>query len=177
MPGLGSSGGICLGQLRASLLELCTTGFSCTYLARLGYRDVTVYERDEYVGGLSMSEIPAYRLPSDSVAWEVEQMKNLGVKIEYGKALGRDFTVESLKADGAKAVLVATGLPAPQAHPAFEGLGSSQGFWTSKDFLPQVAKASKPGMGCAMSVCWKSRGKRIIQRARLSTGCRKGELS
>ena len=25
-------------------------------------------------------------------------MKNLGVNIEYGKALGRDFTVDSLKA-------------------------------------------------------------------------------
>ena len=43
-------------------------------------------------------------------------------------------------------VLVATGLPEPQLHSAFEGLSPAQGFWTSKDFLPKVAAASKPGM-------------------------------
>ena len=43
-------------------------------------------------------------------------------------------------------VLVAIGLPEPQRHKAFDGLSPKHGFWTSKDFLPQVAKASKPGM-------------------------------
>ena len=133
-----------------------------TYLARLGYRNVTVYERDEYVGGLSMSEIPAYRLPSDAVAWEVEQMAHLGVQVVRGKALGRDFTVDSLKADGAKAVLVATGLPAPQTHAAFDGLTSSQGFWTSKDFLPQVARASKIGMCSKACSLPKMQGQTVV---------------
>jgi len=119
---------------------------AATFLARLGYSNVTVYERDEYVGGLSSQEIPGFRLPFDAVAWEVQQMVDLGVKIEYGKALGKDFTVDSLKADGAKAVLVAVGLPEPQRHSAFDGLTPKQGFWTSKDFLPKVAAASKPGM-------------------------------
>ena len=119
---------------------------AATFLARLGYSNVTVYERDEYVGGLSSQEIPGFRLPFDAVSWEVQQMVDLGVKIEYGKALGKDFTVDSLKADGAKAVLVAIGLPEPQRHTAFDGLSPKQGFWTSKDFLPKVAAASKPGM-------------------------------
>jgi NADPH-dependent glutamate synthase beta subunit-like oxidoreductase len=57
----------------------------------------------------------------DAVAWEVQQMKDLGVKVVHGKALGRDFTVESLKEDGAKAVLVATGLPDPQRLLLFNG--------------------------------------------------------
>ena len=77
---------------------------AATFLARLGYDNVTIYERDEYSGGLSSSEIPGFRLPQDAVRWEVEQMLDLGVKIEYGKELGKDFTVESLRADGAKAV-------------------------------------------------------------------------
>ena len=39
------------------------------------------------------------------------------------------------------------GLPQPQLNPIFKGLTPKQGFWTSKEFLPKVAKASKPGMG------------------------------
>jgi len=40
-------------------------------------------------------------------------------------------------------------MPNANNSPIFDGLDESKGFYTSKDFLPQVAKASKPGMcGC-----------------------------
>jgi len=38
------------------------------------------------------------------------------------------------------------GLPDPKRHPMFEGLTSKEGFYTSKDFLPLVAAASKAGL-------------------------------
>jgi dihydropyrimidine dehydrogenase (NADP+) len=123
---------------------------AATFLARMGYNNITVYEKEEFVGGLSSSEIPGYRLPYSGVHWEVELMKDLGVKVEHGKALGRDFTVESLKADGAKAVLVGCGLPQPMREDVFDGLDTKTGFWTSKDFLPLVSSASKGGM-CSSS--------------------------
>lgn len=37
------------------------------------------------------------------------------------------------------------GLPEPKKEPVFQSLGMAQGFYTSKDFLPLVAVASKPG--------------------------------
>ncbi|GFR26592.1 dihydropyrimidine dehydrogenase, partial [Trichonephila clavata] len=56
---------------------LRTSGISCaTFLGRLGYTDITVFEKEEYVGGLSSSEIPQYRLPQDVVRFEVELMKD-----------------------------------------------------------------------------------------------------
>ena len=40
-------------------------------------------------------------------------------------------------------------MPNPNYNPIFNGLGNSNGFYTSKDFLPVVSKASKSGMcGC-----------------------------
>ncbi|KRT82921.1 pyridine nucleotide-disulfide oxidoreductase, partial [Oryctes borbonicus] len=37
---------------------------SCaTFLGRLGYNEITIYEKNQYLGGLSSSEIPQYRLP------------------------------------------------------------------------------------------------------------------
>jgi len=40
---------------------------------------------------------------------------------------------------------VSLGLPNAKRHPIFEGLSAENGFYTSKDFLPMVAAASKPG--------------------------------
>jgi dihydropyrimidine dehydrogenase (NADP+) len=35
---------------------------SCaTFLARLGYRDLTIFEKENYLGGFSSSEIPQYK--------------------------------------------------------------------------------------------------------------------
>jgi NADPH-dependent glutamate synthase beta subunit-like oxidoreductase len=54
---------------------------SCaTFLARLGYSDITVFEKEEFAGGLNTSELPAYRLPIDIVNFEMDLVKDLGVK-------------------------------------------------------------------------------------------------
>jgi len=137
-------------KAKIALVGCGPASISCaTFLARLGYQNVTIFEKNEFSGGLSSTEIPQYRLPFDVVNFEVSLMKDLGVKVEYGKKLGEHFTVESLKKDGYEAIFVGIGLPEPKVEPMFEGLTPSQGFYTSKDFLPLVTKASKPGMcGC-----------------------------
>eukprot|EP00471_Norrisiella_sphaerica_P012853 CAMPEP_0184502946 /NCGR_PEP_ID=MMETSP0113_2-20130426/51579_1 /TAXON_ID=91329 /ORGANISM="Norrisiella sphaerica, Strain BC52" /LENGTH=979 /DNA_ID=CAMNT_0026892321 /DNA_START=73 /DNA_END=3009 /DNA_ORIENTATION=- len=134
-------------KAKIALVGCGPASISCgTYLARLGYTDVTVFERDAHVGGLSTSEIPAFRLPYEMVSYEAELMKDLGVRVETGKELGKDFTVESLKKDGYKAVFVGVGLPNAKVSKEFQGLSMKQGFYTSKDFLPLVAMATKPDM-------------------------------
>lgn len=81
-------------------------------------------------------------------------MTDLGVKIVQEKALDATkadgLTLKSLKDEGYGAVFVGIGLPDPNIDPIFAGLDESNGFYTSKSYLPQVAKASKSGMcGCA----------------------------
>eukprot|EP00761_Pharyngomonas_kirbyi_P003127 gb/GECH01003131.1/.p1 GENE.gb/GECH01003131.1/~~gb/GECH01003131.1/.p1 ORF type:complete len:1040 (+),score=276.95 gb/GECH01003131.1/:1-3120(+) len=123
---------------------------AATFLARLGYTDVTIFEKESFAGGLSSLEIPQYRLPYDVVNFEVKLMQDLGVKVEYGKELGRDFSVQSLKDDGYQVVFLGIGMPNPKLHPIFQGLTAEQGFFSSKDFLPAVSKSSKPGVcGCS----------------------------
>lgn len=134
-------------KAKIALIGAGPASVSCaTYLARLGYQDVTVFEKESHVGGISAHEIPAFRLPYEVVRYEVELMKDLGVKVVCNKELGKDYTVQSLKDDGYKAVFVGVGLPNAKIAPAFEGLSVKQGFYTSKDFLPLSANASKPEM-------------------------------
>ena len=58
----------------------------------------------------SSSEIPQYRLPYSVVDFEVELMKDLGVKIETGRSIStKDLTLAKLKDDGFKAVFIGIG--------------------------------------------------------------------
>jgi glutamate synthase (NADPH/NADH) small chain len=53
--------------------------------------------------------IPDYRLPADMLDRDVEVITSLGVKIEYGTRIGRDLSLEQLRA-GFDAVVLAIGL-------------------------------------------------------------------
>ncbi|XP_012284888.1 dihydropyrimidine dehydrogenase [NADP(+)] [Orussus abietinus] len=133
---------------KIALIGCGPASLSCaTFLARLGYDDVTIFEKEKYIGGLSSTEIPQYRLPYDVVNFEIDLVKDLGVKIELGRALSEnDLTIISLKNNGYKAIFLGIGLPEPKTISVFKGLTEKMGFFTSKSFLPAVSKGSKPGM-------------------------------
>jgi len=86
-------------------------GLSAAYfLARLGYKPV-VFEAEPKAGGMLVQAIPAYRLPRPELEREVRMIEAMGARFEYGKALGKDFTLQSLKDEGYEAVFVAVGAP------------------------------------------------------------------
>uniref|UniRef100_A0AAY4C339 Dihydropyrimidine dehydrogenase [NADP(+)] n=1 Tax=Denticeps clupeoides TaxID=299321 RepID=A0AAY4C339_9TELE len=149
---------------KIALIGCGPASVSCaSFLARLGYDDITIFEKQKYIGGLSSAEIPQFRLPYEVVQFEVDLMKDLGVKTVCEKGLGQDgMTLLSLKEEGYKAVFVGIGLPQANKHKMFEGFSMDQGFYTSKDFLPLVAKASKIGMCSRCSPLPELRGTIIV---------------
>lgn len=129
---------------------------SCaTFLGRLGYSNIHIFEKNSFGGGLSLTEIPQYRLPYDAVDFEIQFMQDLGVKIHYDCPLSSEtnFTVANLlngskdqpqiPVDGFRAVFIGIGKPQPKVVSIFKGLNQLNGFYTSKDFLPLVSRASK----------------------------------
>lgn len=78
------------------------------YLSLAGYQ-ATVFEVDDKPGGMLVSGIPSYRLPRDTLAKEIGSLLDENVTLKCNTALGRDFTVDSLFADGFKAVFLAIG--------------------------------------------------------------------
>lgn len=77
-------------------------------LSRMGH-EVTVFERETQAGGMLMAAIPEYRLPREGLKREIARLLNPNIEMRYGRALGRDFTLDRLFADGYRAVFVATG--------------------------------------------------------------------
>jgi NADH-quinone oxidoreductase subunit F len=70
---------------------------------------VTVFEREKKAGGMLVSAIPEYRLPKAILAAEIASLLNDNIQIQYKKALGKDFTVDSLLKEGYNAVFISTG--------------------------------------------------------------------
>ncbi|ERL86067.1 dihydropyrimidine dehydrogenase [NADP(+)] [Dendroctonus ponderosae] len=119
---------------------------SCaTFLGRLGYDNITIFEKQKVLGGLSTWEIPQYRLPQHVVDFEANLVGDLGVQVEFERSLSTaDITVQRLVQEF-DAAFIAIGLPTPKVNPIFADLNESSGFYTSKSFLPSVARCSKKG--------------------------------
>ena len=64
-------------------------------LAKMGY-DVTIFEAFHVAGGVLMYGIPQFRLPKEIVQHEINNLKNLGVKIVCNAVIGRTFTINEL---------------------------------------------------------------------------------
>ncbi len=97
------------GRPRVAVIGAGPAGLTAAHaLSLLGYR-TTVFEKEAVAGGMLVAAIPAYRLPREVLRKEIDGLLNENVELVTGMALGRDFTIKSLKADGFGAVYVAIG--------------------------------------------------------------------
>jgi formate dehydrogenase beta subunit len=78
------------------------------FVARLGH-EPTIYEATAKLGGLLRSAISKDRLPEEILAWDIQGILDMGVKVETEKIMGRDFTLASLIKEGYEAVFLAAG--------------------------------------------------------------------
>jgi NADPH-dependent glutamate synthase beta subunit-like oxidoreductase len=78
-------------------------------LALLGY-PVTVFEAAAVPGGMMHLGIPEYRLPRDVLQAQIREILDMGPELKLNMRLGRDFSLEDLKRQGYKSVLMAFGL-------------------------------------------------------------------
>lgn len=112
-------------------------GLSCAfYLAEKGYHP-TVFEKNEQPGGMLVYGIPSYKLEKDVIAAEVDIIRRMGVEIRCGIEIGKDITIEELRARGYKAFYIAIGCQGGRKA-GIPGENAA-GVMTAVDFLRQVA--------------------------------------
>lgn len=84
-------------------------GLAAAYgLAKAGY-PVTIFEKDETLGGALNWGIPAFRLDKGVVREEVDRIVSAGVDVRCGVHIGKGFDIEALWEEGYKACLIAVG--------------------------------------------------------------------
>lgn len=91
-------------------------GLACASdLAKAGCR-VTIFEALHKPGGVLVYGIPEFRLPKERVvAYEVEQLRRLGVQIECNVVVGKTLTIDDLfDKEGFEAVFIGSGAGLPK---------------------------------------------------------------
>ncbi|RKZ31175.1 hypothetical protein DRQ33_07260, partial [bacterium] len=110
-------------------------GLTCAYYLAINGHSVEVFEKKPNHGGMLRYGIPQYRLPGEVIDTEISKIAQLGVKIHYNKALGRDFTIAELKKEY-DAVFIGIGCQKNRPM-GIEGEDTIQGFLSGIDFLEQ----------------------------------------
>ncbi|MGO9320454.1 MAG: glutamate synthase subunit beta [Solirubrobacteraceae bacterium] len=121
-------------------------------LRRAGHR-VTLFERDEAIGGLVRFGVPDFKIEKTVVQRRVEQLVAEGVEIRCGVEVGSDISAEELRG-GFDAVVLATGSRVPRDLPApgreLEGVHFAMDYlyqrnrWAARELGPEPTVEQPP---------------------------------
>ncbi len=113
------------------------SGLSCAYyLAIDGYK-VTVFEKEEKLGGMLTLGIPSFRLEKEVLNAEIDVLRQMGVAFKTGVEVGKDITLDQLRSEGYEAFYLAIGAQGGRSL-GIEG-EASEGVIAGVDFLRNVA--------------------------------------
>ena len=120
---------------RVAVIGSGPAGLSCAGdLAKLGY-EVTIFEALHEPGGVLIYGIPEFRLPKDEVVLpEIQNVVDLGVKIETDVIIGKTVTIdELLEEEGFDAVFIGSGAGLPM----FMGIPgeNANGVFSANEYL------------------------------------------
>ena len=125
-------------------------GMSCAYyLANMGY-PVTVFEKNPVPGGMLTLGIPNFRLEKDVVNAEIEVLREMGVEFKCGVEVGKDVTLDELRAQGYKGFFLGIGA---QKSSALRIPGEElEGVFGGVEFMREVNLGSKSAIGDKVAV-------------------------
>jgi len=101
---------------RAAVVGSGPSGLACAQQLNRAGHHVTVFERDEYVGGLLTLGIPDFKLEKDVVRRRVAQMEAEGIVFRTGVSVGDDVTAAELR-DQFDAICLTGGATVPRDLP------------------------------------------------------------
>lgn len=134
IPALAEPNGIKMAVIGSGPAGLTVAG----ELAKFGY-DVTVFEALHDLGGVLKYGIPEFRLPKSIVDYEINTIKNMGVKFVTNFIVGKTASIADLKEEGYVAFFIASGAGLPNfmniPGENFSGIQSANEFLTRVNLM------------------------------------------
>lgn len=85
-------------------------GLSCAYYLAVYGHKVTVFEKQDKLGGMMTMGIPSFRLEKDVIEAEIDVLRALDVEFVTGCEIGKDTTIQKLREEGYKGFYIGIGL-------------------------------------------------------------------
>lgn len=134
---------------RIAVVGAGPSGLTAAYYSAILGHEVTVFDRQPEPGGMMRYGIPAYRLPKEALDREIRSIRETGVRIVTGKALGTHLRLEDLRHDFDVVYLaIGSWQPTPLQ---IEG-ENLDGVWQGIRYLEQEAKGMDTCTGCDVVV-------------------------
>jgi len=84
-------------------------GLACAYFLSIDGYKVTVFEKENKLGGMLTLGIPSFRLEKDVVNAEIEVLREMGVEFKTGVEVGKDVKLDDLRKQGFEGFYLAIG--------------------------------------------------------------------
>jgi NADPH-dependent glutamate synthase beta subunit-like oxidoreductase len=94
---------------RVAIVGSGPAGLSCAYYLALDGYSVTVFEKEQQLGGMLTLGVPAFRLEKDVINAEIDILRSLGVVFKTGVEVGKAISLSDLRKQGFDAFYVAIG--------------------------------------------------------------------
>ena len=148
-------------------------GLSVAYYLRTEGYPVTVFEKEQRPGGMLLNGIPNFRLEKDVLEREIEIIEKMGAEIRCGVEVGKDITLDELRAQGYKAFYIAIGLQGGRMAgvPGEDSIGVESGV----SFLKRVNQKGSEALDGDVVVV--GGGNVAADVARTALRCTKGKVT
>ena len=124
------------GHIKVAVIGAGPAGLSCAYYLALDGYSVTVFEKENRLGGMLTLGIPEFRLEKNVVEAEIDIIKEMGVTFQTGVEVGKDITLDALRKQGYSAFYVAIGAAGGRKL-GLDG-ENADGVYTGVEFLRRV---------------------------------------
>ncbi|MCW3070037.1 MAG: glutamate synthase subunit beta [Solirubrobacterales bacterium] len=138
---------------RVAVVGAGPAGMAAAQQLRRSGHDVTLFERDEALGGLVRFGVPDFKIEKAIIERRVEQMIAEGVEVRCGVDVGSDVRVEQLREEF-DAIVLATGSRVPRDLPVpgreLDGVHFAMDYlyqrnrWVAREFGPEPTVAQPP---------------------------------
>lgn len=114
---------------------------SCAYeLAKNGVQ-VTIFEKEEKLGGILQYGIPPYRLNKEELNDTIDKILNLGIKVKRKCEFGKNVNIKNLRAQGFEAIFIGIGAGTPSMY--LLSNEKLEGIYASDYFLKEYNEGRK----------------------------------
>lgn len=121
---------------RIAVVGAGPAGLACAYFLAIDGYKVTVFEKQEKLGGMLALGIPSFRLEKEVLGAEIDVLREMGVEFKTGVEVGRDITLDELRQQGYEAFYIAIGAQGGRKL-GIEG-EEAEGVISGVDFLREV---------------------------------------